>query len=43
MEYAKSKKTALKYFKNRKIKGAKVLKVTPSKNGSTVYFVKTRR
>jgi len=41
-EYAKTKKTAMKYFRNRGIKGAQVLAVKPSVIGMRIQFIKRR-
>lgn len=43
VEYAKTKKTALKYFRNRHIKGAKVIKISPARGGMKVEFIIQRK
>lgn len=42
LEYTKDPRVARRYFRNRKIKGAKILMVTKTKGGSMVHFLKTK-
>jgi len=40
MEYTKSPTYARKFFKNRKIKGARIHRLVKTGNGTEVYFTK---
>jgi len=42
LESAKTKPTAIKYFRNRKIKGARILTVTKKGTWMRVQFIKKR-